>query len=495
MLSKKFRYIFLVAFLVLISPICLFACNQVNDETLSLYKLDLVYNDEDKSLSGTENVTYFNNSENMFTSLYFHLYPNAFRQDAKNSVVSVANKDKAYPNGESYGDIEIQSVECDGVLLSYSIEGEDKNILKVDLQDELFPDESVIIDIEFKVTLPNINHRFGYGENTINFGNFYPIACVYEEGKGVIQELYHSNGDPFYSDCSNYEVKISYPQNMTLASSGIVTSTKEEGNQNISTIIGERIRDYAFVLSDKFDVVTKKTGNTLVKYYGYKGDTNLEESLQTSIDALNFFNEKFGVYPYSELSIVKSNFVHGGMEYPNLVLISDDVSGQKDYNYVIIHEIAHQWWYGVVGNDEYNNAWIDESLTEYSTLMFYRENKSYDEDFDALIKNALQSYKLFERVYIEITGKVDGRIDRGLDEFDTEPEYVQCIYTKGMLMFNSLEEMVGQKKFEKAIKSYYKTYSYKNVKPEEFIESFSKSTSYNLESFFDSWLNGKVAIQ
>jgi len=56
--------------------------------------------------------------------------------------------------------------------------------------------------------LPNINHRFGYGDNTVNFGNFYPVACVYENGKGFIQDLYHSNGDPFYSECSNYEVEI-----------------------------------------------------------------------------------------------------------------------------------------------------------------------------------------------------------------------------------------------------------------------------------------------
>ena len=248
------------------------------------------------------------------------------------------------------------------------------------------------------------------------------------------------------------------------------------------------------MLSDKFSHASAKVGNTVINYYGYQNDNNINSSLEVSVKAVETFNSMFGQYPYSQLSVVKANFLHGGMEYPNLVIISDDVSNE-DVAYVIVHEIAHQWWYGVVGNDEYNHAWMDEGLTEYSTMLFFEENESYGEDFDQMIDNATTNYKTFVRVYTNVTGSVDTSMDRPLSQFNTEPEYVQCTYTKGLLMFNSIRETVGDRKFFKALKDYYQDFAYKNAAPADMIASFNKSTGYDLEGFISSWLNGEVVIQ
>ena len=183
------------------------------------------------------------------------------------------------------------------------------------------------------------------------------------------------------------------------------------------------------------------------------------------------------------------------MEYPNLVLISDKYQDQYDIDYVIVHEIAHQWWYGIVGNDEYNHAWMDEGLAEYSTLIFFRENKEYGQDFNEFINNATESYKLFEKVFIKVTGSVNGTMDRGLDEFMTEPEYVQCTYTKGVLLFNTIEESVGEKKFFKALQYYFKEFKYKNATPADMIYCFNKATGYDLEDIFNSYILGNVIIK
>ncbi len=464
-------------------------------EERTKYTLDLEYEENSHTLFGEEQVEYFNSSDNMFTTLSFHLYPNAFREGSKTPVVTSNNFGEAYPNGYSYGSIEIVKVSfAEGVPATYQICGEDENILSVVLQEELYPEESVTLNISFKTTLANINHRLGYGENTINLGNFYPVACVYEEGVGFCEYAYHSNGDPFYSECADYDVTLRYPQKFSLASSGKQTEILNADNMVEVKIEGKKIRDFCFVLSDRLERVTATVGKIEVNYFGYAGDENLQECLQTSLDAMTTFQEFYGEYPYSQISIVKSNFVHGGMEYPNIVLVSDAVEGQKDINYVIVHELAHQWWYGLVGNDQYNHAWIDEGLAEFSTLLFFKQNEDYGEDYGGLVDGATESYKLFEKIFIKVTGSVDGRMERGLCDFDTEPEYVQCVYTKGVLMFDALRELVGEKKLLSTLRGICVDYRYKTISSAEFVAEFVSSCGRSMEGFFESWLSGKVII-
>lgn len=484
----------IIAVIAIVLTIGLLHVRSGDEEGRSKYQMTLAYDSQSHELSGQMTATFFNSYDNMFTSLQMHLYPNAFREGASATVVSETNAQKAYPNGESYGDIKIASVTDGSEPLQFSIEGSDQNILRVDLGTELYPDESVSIDICFTTTLANINHRLGYGANTINFGNFYPIFAVYESGKGFSTSLYHSNGDPFYSECADYDVTISYPKDLQLASSGSLISSTDDGQTTTTHVQGQRIRDFCFVLSEKFSHASTKVGQTVVNYYGYNSDTDIDRNLQTAKDAMQTFNKLFGDYPYAQVSIVKSNFVHGGMEYPNLVLISDDLDS-TDIDYVIVHELAHQWWYGVVGNDEYNHAFLDEGLAEFSTLLFYQENPSYGKDFSEMIAGTQQSYKTFVRAYTSVQGSVDTSMNRPLCDFATEPEYVQCTYAKGLLMFNSVYETVGQRKFIKALRDYYDDFAYKNATPADMIASFCHSTGFDLEGFFDSFISGDVIIQ
>ncbi len=484
---------FIVLAVLFLLPFALVGCTK-KEEKLSSYDITLSYDDESKILSGKEEISYINSSDNLLSELHFHLYPNAFRENAKNKVVSLSNRDKAYPNGESFGSIEIDNVQDENGEVAFSVAGEDENILIVPLATGIYPDESVKISITFKVKLANINHRLGYGDNVINFGNFYPIACVYEDGKGFCESLYHSNGDPFYSDAANYQVSVTFSNSFTLASSGEVISQKEENGNKIVSLKLNKARDFAFCLSKKFVIAEKEVKGTKISYYGYEGDNNLSSCIEISKAAVEYFSNTFGEYPYKTLAIVKTNFVHGGMEYPSLVMISDTCQSQEEEDYVIVHEIAHQWWYAVVGNDEYNHAWQDESLAEYSTLMFFENRGDKTNDYQSLIKNATANYKFFVDIYTNVLGEVDTSMDRPLNKFETEPEYVSLTYTKGTIMYHTLREMVGKRKFEKALKNYYEDYKFKNPAPEELIASFSKSTGHNLEGFFTSWLGGTVVV-
>ena len=465
----------------------LFGCGQNSETENNSYEIKLAYDDEENKLLGEMTVNYYNNTGEELEFVCFHLYPNAFRENSSQSIVSLANYNRAYYNGKSYGDIII--TDCNK---EFSFIGEDENILKLDLSSTLAPNDIVILKIEFETLLPEINHRMGVGENTINFGNAVPILCVYENGAFDLNG-YNSNGDPFYSEISDYSVQISFPEKFKIACTGeLISESIEDGNKLVS-IKADNVRDFVFILSEKFEVLTQDVGNTTVSYY-YYDDEKPEESLKTSVLSLQTFNELFGEYPYSTLKVVEASFVHGGMEFPNLVLISDSLFSYETYTTVIIHEIAHQWWYGLVGNDQYNYGWLDEGLAEFSTALFYEKNPEYNITREQMTLRNQSNYKVFETIYTDVLGSVNTNFNRALDEFANEQEYVYTSYVKAYLMHDSLYEYLGEKKYLKCLKYYFSNNKYKFATPESLIACFEKASGRNLESFFYSWFEDKVII-
>ena len=493
-----------VSFLIL-AIVIFTGCENRQNLDLTHYTLNLSFDENSKIVSGEEIINYKNQTDNTLSYAMFHLYPNAFREGAKISPVSLSNEHKAYPNGKSYGKIEIKNVKLSGMECtlklndedevsspSYQITGEDENILKINFTKELFPDENIEIEIQFEVVVPNTHHRFGYGDNTINLGNIYPIACVIENGE-FKTDLYHYNGDPFYSEMANYDVYVNLPEKFICASSGeIVEERTNNGNKNLK-ILAENVRDFALVLSEKYNVKTTEVDGTKINYF-YYDDSESEKSLEVAKECILTFNNLIGKYPYKIFNVAQANFVHGGMEYPNLVLISDDIVDHSQYEQVIVHETAHQWWYNLVGNSEYDNAWLDEGLTEYTTALFYELNPKYEIKKENLIKNAYSNYQLFVKVYEGAFGEVDTSINRKLNEYNFEQEYVYMTYVKGMLLFDNIREIIGLNKFKKCLKIYFEENKYKIASPETLISAFEKGSGMKLENIFNAWINGKIII-
>lgn len=490
---KKFIAI-LFSFVVIFST---FGCKK-NDNINSLskdltkYEINLELNCETKSVKGKQTITYINNTNSILKNIKFHLYPQFFEQGATEKIISSTKMNNAYPNGMSYADFNIDRVKVEEQEKAISYECEFDSILNVELNSSLTPNQSAEIYIEYSFSLPNCHHRFGYGENTINLANFYPIICVYENGN-FSTNGYNANGDPFYSDMANYCVNITLDSQYIVAGTGTKKEEKIEKGNKIINFEAKLVRDFALVISDDFQIINKKFENTNIEYY-YFNDTHPESSLNAGADAIKTFSNLFGNYPYSNFSIVESDFIYGGMEYPNLVMISSDIENEIDYLNVIIHETAHQWWYGMVGNDEFTLPWLDESLTEFSTILFYDNNKDYNLNHKQMINSAKENYSLFISVYEDVLGTIDTSM-RGVDKYSTEPEYTYCIYVKGVLMYESLYQLIGEKAFYKSLKTYFEENKYANAKPNNLISAFEKTTKQDLKNFFDSWLNGKVVIR
>ncbi|MDO7203620.1 hypothetical protein Q5M85_04720 [Paraclostridium bifermentans] len=170
---------------------------------------------------------------------------------------------QAYPNGFNEGYIDIQNILIGGEKVKFNIDGNKEDILEVRLDKPLKQNESVSIDMKFNVKLPNSVGRFGYGNDTINVTNWFPIACVYDD-RGWNTKSYESIGDPFYSDVSNYKVTLLAPSKYKFGTTGKVTESKSSDKKSMYNIEANKVRDFAFVLSDKFNV--KKIIQRIQKY-------------------------------------------------------------------------------------------------------------------------------------------------------------------------------------------------------------------------------------
>ena len=164
------------------------------------------------------------------------------------------------------------------------------------------------------------------------------------------------------------------------------------------------------------------------------------------------------------------------MEYPCLIYVSDRITDQDDYKEIIVHETAHQWWYGVVGNDQVKYGWLDEGLTEYTTSLFYEKNPSYNQEISSRIMQALQSYLVYVEMHKNVYGEVDTSMNRPSYAYKTEYEYVYMTYVKGELMFYNIRNIIGDKAFFDSLKRYYERTKYKIARPKDLIGAFEDTS-------------------
>ena len=173
-------------------------------KNLNKYIMDVIFDDESKRLMCNQNVEYVNNTNIALDKIYFHIYPNAFSKK-EFAPFEKDEMNQAYPNGFNEGYIDIKNVLNNNNKLEYEIKGEKNDLLEVKIGRQLKPGEKISIDMKFNVKIPNSEGRFGYGENTINITNWFPIACVHDD-RGWNLKSYEAVGDPFYSDTSNFYV-------------------------------------------------------------------------------------------------------------------------------------------------------------------------------------------------------------------------------------------------------------------------------------------------
>ncbi|NLI60312.1 MAG: M1 family metallopeptidase [Clostridiales bacterium] len=454
---------------------------------LTWYGIDVDFNPKVGRIDCQQRTYYINTEDTQITDIYFHIYPNSFKHQDK-AVFPPEEMDRAYPNGFSPGFIEFDKIELDGSPASYTIQGYSDDILMISLDKTLKPGDRADIWLEYSVKLPNSPGRFGYWANTYNLGNWYPILCVYDE-RGWNLEPYYSLGDPFYSDVSNYKVRINAPEDIIIAATGDSINISKNDKLNIWEFEALAVRDFAWVASNKFKTASMTLGDTRVYSYFFTEEGG-EKALDYGASALRIFNQCFGLYPYKTLSIVETDFFIGGMEYPGLVMIDQSLyKGDQDdwLELVTVHELAHQWWYGLVGNDQIYDSWLDEGLTEYSTILYYGrrygQQKEYQKYQDLIHKGKYQLFKIYR-----LDEEINETIHRPLYEFEDWIEYDSLVYGKAAIMFHEIRREMGDEDFFKVLRTYFENNKFQNAKPQDLYRACQEVTGQSWEEFFNQWL-------
>ncbi len=500
MIKKAMKIILIFLFLSLVLTAC-FTNQRINEtpltevedkidaielKNINQYHIDVEIYPEEKIIKGEQKVTYINNENKPMEKIYFHLYPNAFKEK-ETAPFLFDNFLRAYPLGFEEGYIKIENLKINGNDGIYSIGEFGETIMEVSLPKRVDIGEQIDIDIKYTIKLPPASERFGYGSDAYNLGNWYPVIAVYDNS-GWNLDPYYAIGDPFYSDISNYRVSIKAPKEFIIASTGELSSEVIDDNTIEWTAKADAVRDFAWVASKDFEIVDKEVDGILLKMYFLKSQVNNEyirkKSLEFAEDSLRIFNRVFGKYPYKEYSVVETNFP-SGMEYPGIVLIGSQYYDKYYSDFletIIVHEAAHQWWYGVVGNDQIDEAWLDESLASYSEVIYQLEN--YGEEAAVEYQKTENEDKYF-RAEDSLNDKT---VLKPLEEFDAWHDYGTLVYTKGAIFLDDMKNKYGKETFYKILKTYYNRYKFKNATTEDFLHVCEDVTGDDLDEYFDKWL-------
>src|SRR5690606_28640947 len=229
---------------------------------------------------------------------------------------------------------------------------------------KLEPDSAATVAVEYSMILPEGGMRLSQVDDNYYLAHWYPMLGIYKDGWDIID--YDSKGESYDTDYGDYTVSYELPKEYLVASSG--EDGPIEATQN-GLVKGQNIKDFylAIMDPDEWETETVQANDTKLRVFTPVSANMLEETSELAAEAYVYFEENIGDKSYGELDIIGND---GYMEYPNIIEVAADEESQES---VLVHEIAHQWFYYLVTNDPYQEAWLDEGLTEFASSLFISE--------------------------------------------------------------------------------------------------------------------------
>ncbi len=418
-------------------------------------------------------VLYENTTEDTLYELVFHLPPNA--KAASSGAQALEN---SYPHTTGSSGIIVSAVSLNGELVFYRVSDNGMR-LYVPFVKELLPGEQAEVFIEFVLDIPKTDARLGRTELGYQLGNFLPILAVYQDGAWAAEKFgYYPTGDPYYSETADYAIAFAYPENLSLICSGSIINSRLESGIVTSYIAASKVREFACMLGERM-LPASDTYKGIKLNAQALSDKSAKKSLAIVKKGLEALTPVLGEYPYSTLNIAQVEMRYAGMEYPGLLMVQRMLylpGREAELELTIVHELIHQWFYAIVGNDQINAPWLDEALTSYLSLEYYGligEKKIYD--------GLVQRY-LGERA------NLGRRIDGSLLDYANEDEYVNSVYWRGAKLFHELRQKIGDEAFFNGIRSYIKSNAYKIAVKADLVNAFEQESGKALIAWFDDYL-------
>ncbi|RZK80118.1 MAG: M1 family peptidase [Pedobacter sp.] len=489
------------------------------------YDIDVKLNDIEKSLSGSEKIVYVNNSPSTLDFIWFHIWPNAYKQESTALFQQLKNDTSRSEKLEkfTYGSIDGLNFKVNGKVATTEPHPNPQyiDIIKVKLATPLKPGDSVNIATDFKVKLPSYFSRSGFADGEFMVCQWYPKPAVFD--KAGWHEFPYLDMGEFYSDYASFNVNITVPSTYIVGATGVLQTASElaqyktlgaknvknrtsapalyvakdkKGTKTLQYKI-DNVPDFAWFADKNFviqyDTVKLASGKVVeaFNYYHNKKETIWNNSIDYTKDAVKKYSNWIGEYEYPVVQVVEGpkNNASGGMEYPTITLITSPDAKKESLDAVIAHEVGHNWFMSMLGSNERQHTWLDEGLNTYFEFKYtaekYKTNGVFGDQIPPEIKS-LPPKEFLDRLYSAMINiPMDSPIDIPAAEFGSSADYGLISYVKTALWLYLLESQVGTEKMDQAFKDYFNTWKNKHPQPEDLKASFEKTLGVNLTKYFE----------
>ncbi len=500
------------------------------------YKIEVTLNDTLHELNGFITFDYKNNSPETLDFIYFHLWPNAYKdQSTPLAKQLVENGKTTFYHSKPYqnGFIDKLDFKADAEVCKWEYEPGSEEICKVFLNTPLKTSASVRISTPFHVKIPATFSRLGHVGQSYQITQWYPKPAVYDK-YGWHPIPYLDQGE-FYSEYGTFDVSITLPANYVVGATGdlqnkdelnwmdsIAAATKlievYDGNMNFPATAKntktlrytqKNIHDFGWFADKRYHILK---GEVELPYSKNKVTTwalftNNQAQLWTKApeylhDAIYYYSQWIGEYPYTQVTAVDGALsAGGGMEYPNITVIGEERNAFA-LDEVITHEVGHNWFYGILGSNERDHAWMDEGINSYYEYRYIRTKYPNRKAIGSFPTGVAKSFDInqYKAKYLLDLGyqfmareNRDEPLEQTSAKF-TDFNYGVCVYGKSMLIFDYLEAYLGTAEFDKVMKKYFETWKYKHPQPEDIRHVFESETGKDLSWFFDDLIKTKKKI-
>ncbi|MBL0144535.1 MAG: M1 family metallopeptidase [Chitinophagaceae bacterium] len=482
-------------------------------------KIDVTLNDVEHTLDGYIKINYTNNSPDTLKYIWFHLWPNAYKNDKtafSDQQLENGSTEFYFSNADKRGYINRLDFKQAGITCQLEDHPQHQDIVKIILPKPLFPKSSGNIETPFHVKLPYNFSRCGHINQSYQITQWYPKPAVYDR-KGWHPIPYLDQGE-FYSEFGNYEVQITLPKNYIVAATGVEQNKTDEltdlvvdkqalkKDKNKSNVIPsdvrtktllfkqENVHDFAWFASKEFaikkDTLQLASGKIIdvYAYYYKKNEGNWKNSILFIKRAVSSKSKWLGEYPYNIVSVVDNAAADGGgMEYPTITVLNDG-GNEKMLDYVINHEIGHNWFYGILASNERKHPWMDEGMNsyydnKYSTEVYGNNELNIFNSKSKFVQKRLPADIQNTLLQTVIATKNDQPIETASEQYNNI-NYNSIAYTKTAHWLALLEKKLGSNLFDSCMKIYYNQWKFKHPYPEDFKKSIEATSGQNLDDVF-----------
>jgi len=457
------------------------------------YEMDVQMDAERNQYEGHQKLIYTNNSPDTLNKVFYHLYYNAFQPGSMMDVRSRTINDPDKRVGDrisklspdEIGFLHVQSLKMDGEEITFFENG---TILEVKLEKPILPNSQAVFEMDFVGQVPLQIRRSGRdGSEGVRYSmsQWYPKMANYDE------QGWHANpyiGREFYGIWGYYDVKITIDKEYVIGGTGYLQNPEEighgyeeegmevkrpEGNLLTWHFVAPQVHDFMWGADPKYqhDKILMDNGITVHHFFipGEKTSRVWEQLKEYTPKAIEYLSENFGQYPYKQFSVVQGG--DGGMEYAMSTLITGERTLQSLVG-VMVHELAHSWYHGVLATNESLYAWMDEGFTSYASSLCM--NAIFKEKRDVHGGSYRGYYSLVK------SGQEEPMTTHS-DHYNTNYAYGRAAYSKGAVFMAQLGYVIGEEVRDRALLRYFNTWKFKHPNSNDLIRIMEKESGIELD--------------